>query len=104
MPSLTLHQLFDLRTSSSLRNRTAAACWRAAQAVFSEDPQAANHTNRLAWARRVLEDDGEGAEVLRVFRALLSSEAVQAAGEAATDAEIQTAVDTLVTVLAGSEP
>ena len=101
MPSLTLHQLFDLRTSSSLRNRVAAACWKAAQAVFNEDPQAPNHTNRLAWARRVLEDDGEGAEVLRVFRALLTSTAIQAAGEAATDADIQSAVDGLVNVFAG---
>ena len=101
MPSLTLHQLFDLRTSSSLRNRVAAACWTAAQAVFNEDSQTANHANRVAWACRVLEDDGGGAEVLRVFRAVLMNAAVQAAGDSATDADIQAAVDALVNVFAG---
>ncbi len=101
MPTLTLSQLFDLRRSSSLRNRVAAACWKAAQDVFCEDPQKANHINRLAWARRVLGDDGDGVEVAKIFRAALMNASVQAAGEAAGDADVQNAVNGLIDVFAG---
>ncbi len=97
---MTLIDNFNLRASDVLRNRIAAACWNAAEQVRNEDAATDNHTDRLAWARRVFTDPGDGPEVLRVFRAVLMNPTVQSAGEAATDEDIQSAVTGLVDLFA----
>lgn len=90
----TLEQLFDLRTLSALRNRVAAAGWNEAKTIFLEDAATAHHAERIAWAVKMLRDNGGGAEVEQIFRALCVM--LQDTGESSTDAQIQTAVGQVV--------
>ena len=97
---MTLVDNFNLRASDSLRNRIVAACWIAAEGIRNEDAATENHANRLAWARRVFADPGDGPDLLKVFRAVLMNSTIRAAGEAATDNDIQSAVNGLVDLFA----
>ena len=90
----TLEALFDLRTLSVLRNRVAAAGWNEAKNIFLEDGATAHHTERITWAVKMLRDNGGGAEVEQVFRALCVM--LQDTGKNSTDTEIQTAVGQVV--------
>lgn len=90
----TLEQLFDLRNSSVLRNRVAAAGWNEAKDIFLEVDTTAHHTERIAWAVMMLRDNGGGSEIEQVFRALCVL--LQDTGESSTDAQIQTAVGQVV--------
>lgn len=88
-----LEATFARRSDTSLRNRTAAACWNEAKAVFLEDDATAAHAERLAWARSVLSDTGEGPEIRKVFRAVV---VLMQDNPAPSDAEIQSAVASVV--------
>ena len=90
----TLEQLFDLRNSSALRNRVAAAGWNEAKDIFLEDGATAHHAERVIWAVEMLRDNGSGAKVEQVFRAVCVL--LQDDGEAATGTQIQTAVGQVV--------
>ena len=91
---VTLDELFELRNSSALRNRVAAAGWNESKNIFLEDGAAAHHADRVTWAVKMLRDSGEGAEVEQVFRAVCVL--LQDTGETSTDIQIQTAVGQVV--------
>ena len=92
--AIALPALFDLMNSSLLRNRTAAACWNEAELIVREAESVTNHAERLAWARLALPDRGNGPAVREVFPAVVVL--IQDDGEAATDAQVQGAVHTVV--------
>ncbi len=97
----TLQELFDLRNNSALRNRVVAACWEAARAIFIESEGTSLHAERLAWAVRAFQDNGEGAAIMQVSRA--ASVLLQDDGEAATDSAVQVAVDAIIDKFAAAE-
>ena len=88
----TLQELFELRSSSELRNRVAAAGWREAKAIFTESESVPNHAERLIWAVRILRDVGDGGHVNEVFKAVI----VLLESDNVTDAQIETAVSQVV--------
>lgn len=80
--------------NGSLAQRMTVAVAAAAQAVFAEDAQTANHAARLAWAQTAITDPiGMGKKMVW---GVLADPAIQAAGVGATDAQIQTSVNALV--------
>ena len=90
---MTLYDdIYALRGSSNISNRVCVALVKAAQDIFDEAPATPNHANRLTWANDMLVTTGS-AEAQRFMWAVLSDTDVRQAGEAATDAQIQSAVD-----------
>ena len=96
----TLAEIFALRGCSALRNRTAAACWKAAGDILNEAPETANHANRVTWAKAAMADNGEGAVVMQMFRSVCSNATIQGVGDAATDNDIQYVVNAVVNLFA----
>lgn len=96
----TYTELFDLQRNDALRNRVTVACTIAAETIRAENPATANHANRLKWAKGVFENPGgEGAKMLMAL--LASNNALTVAQITnATDAAIQTGVNTAVDVFA----
>lgn len=89
----TLQELFEMRHSSELRNKVAAAGWNAAKDIFTEEITVPNHVERLIWAVRALRDHGEGQMIGDIFKAaivLLQDNA------SPTDVQIQTAVGQVI--------
>jgi len=50
----TLQELFNYRTNGALKEKVAAACWKAAKTIFLEADTVLNHAERLKWAVRAL--------------------------------------------------
>lgn len=97
----TLSEVWNLRyTSTSLRNRTAAAIAQASQYILIEAPEYPNHTQRLSWAKRALTD--ANAEAERFMWAVCGNATIQASGDAATDNDIQYVVDSNIDAFAGA--
>jgi hypothetical protein len=95
----TLLELYNLRfTSQNLKNRTVAAIAKAAQDVLNEDAGTANHAARVAWASAALADTPTMAE--RMMWGMLANATIAAAGDAATDNDIQFVVNSLVDTFA----
>lgn len=46
----TLRYIYELRKQPVLINATTSACMTAAENILNEDPQTANHDNRILWA------------------------------------------------------
>ena len=89
----TLQELFDMRNSSELRNKVAAAGWNAAKDIFTENEATINHAERLVWAVKALRDHGDGETISDIFKAaivLLQDNANP------TDIQIQTAVEQVI--------
>ena len=90
---MTLYDdIYALRGSSNISNRVCVALIKASRDIYDEDLGTTNHANRLVWADSVMTTDGS-AEAQRFMWAVLSDTAVRTAGEAATDPQIQSAVD-----------
>jgi hypothetical protein len=49
---MSLQSLYELRNQPVLRYATTAACINASEDILNEDPQTANHANRVIWANR----------------------------------------------------
>lgn len=84
------------KSNSPLRNRVGVAMRVAAQTIRSEDDLTENHANRLVWARdvtigRITVADGMLDEVI-----IANKDATPEQISGASDATIQTAVDTAV--------
>ena len=96
----TLTELFDLRNDATLRNRVAAACDIAAEAIRTEDAGTANHANRLKWAKAVLQQPFESASAM--LRAVLAAnvQLTEAQLVSAPDAALQGAVNNAVNLFA----
>lgn len=95
-------ELYNLQRSTVLANRFEIAAQRQAVAVFAEDPGTANHAERRALAVKVLTNPATAATYGELFKrvALVANATIEAQGEAATDAQITTAVTGLWTALA----
>lgn len=98
----TYQDLSVLRTDSSLLSRFLVAVEMAAMQIVHEDVATANHTARLAWATKaVLQADPQSrqyaATILRM--AVMENATLQAAGEAATDSDVQFIVNSYITTL-----
>lgn len=97
----TYSELFGLQSSGDLRNRVAVAVIVAADAIRTETPPT-NSTQRLAWAEQAfLNPVGKSEQVLWAVLAA-NKDATVANIESASDAALQTNVDAVVDVLAGS--
>ena len=95
-------ELYNLQRSSTLANRFEIAAQLQAILVFNESTGTANHTERRALAVKVLTNPTTAAVYGELFKrvALVSNATIQDQGEAATDAQITTAVSALWTALA----
>jgi hypothetical protein len=96
----TYNEIYNMRYhDSDFKNRVVVACVVAAKDIFNEDPGTTNHTNRLAWATKVI--DGAPGQAERMLWGLVSDTTIQANGDASTDGQIQTAVNSLIDFFAG---
>lgn len=97
----TYSELYDIATTdSALRNKVTVACLVAADGIRAEIDTTPNHTNRLIWAKRTLENpERVGAEMMPAVLAQ-NKAATVAAITGATDATIQTAVDAAINLFA----
>lgn len=89
---LTLYQLAS--DNSPNRSKVAAAVAIAAVTILTEDVNTVSHAARLAWAQKALLEPNDMAT--KMIWGVLSDANVQAAGANASDAVIQTSVNTLV--------
>jgi len=48
----TLQELFNYRMNGALKEKVAAACWKAAKVIFLEADTVLNHAEKLKWAVR----------------------------------------------------
>jgi len=96
----TYEELYSLWHESSLKNRVTVAAIVAAETIQGEDPAIPNHANRLIWAKATLENPMSVADA--VFRLVLAAnkDATTEAILKASDASIQSAVDTAVDMFA----
>ncbi len=95
-------ELYNLRNHDVLQHKIAVAVVIAADAIRQEDDQTVNHANRLLWARAAFSDPGTiSRHVLWALLAAHKDASVETI-TGASDAVIQTAVDNVVDVFAGS--
>ena len=96
----TYINLWKISEDSAFRQKVQAACGIAATNIVLEAPATANHAARLVWAKQALQNiERTGEDVLWAALATFAADS-QAVINAKTDAEIQTAVNAIVTGLA----
>ena len=86
--------LFDLATDSVFHKRIRFALLKAAYDIKNEAETVPNHIERLRWAVKIL--NNEPIDLGRVAIGVLLNPAIGNAGSAATDADIQFQVNSLV--------
>jgi len=87
-------------TTNDLHKKVARAIDKAARDVINEDEGTANHSIRLAWAKWMRADpDRVVAEAHRAMLHVLDNATVAAAGNTATDNDVQFVVNGLVNTL-----
>ena len=88
-------------TTNDLHKKVARAVDVAARAVVNEDPGTANHSIRIVWAKWMRADpDRVVGEAHRAMLHVLDNATVAAAGNTATDNDVQFVVNGLVDTLA----
>ena len=96
----TLNEIYNnifSDSASELRNRCMASVLKSAAYVLIEAPETANHANRLAWARATLASEATlKAAAEKMYIGLASNATIQAAGNAASDNDIDWVVATLL--------
>lgn len=80
--------------NSTLRKKIAVALHKAATDIAVEDPQTANHPQRLAWARRVISDPVGWSE--KAVWTVMQNATIAAAPATATDNDVQFVVNSNV--------
>lgn len=87
----TYQELHILRTHSGLLSRFVVAVEIAASQIVSEDPQTENHAARMDWAKRALLQDAKSQYYATIILRLAVAEngALQEAGPAASDNDVQ---------------
>ncbi len=98
----TYTELYALQANDDeLLHKVAVATWLAADVVRAEDVATTNHTNRVAWAGRVL--NGGLSHAQQMLRAVLAANAglTVAAITGATDVAIQSKVNDAIDLVAG---
>lgn len=89
-----------INEGGAFADKVKAQCIKTALAVAFEDPQTANHANRLKWAKSALEDpNGVYQSVMRYVIAANASETL-AAITGLSDSSIQDHVNASLAVLA----
>ncbi len=97
----TYLELYDLQNDNELLHTIAVAVAVAAEAVRTEDAATANHAARLVWAREAFANPvSVGRQALWAVLAVNKDNTV-AHILGATDAQVQTAVDDVVDLMAG---
>ena len=89
----TLEALFNARNDTALQNRVSGACLNFSKDILLEVDTTPHHAERMIWAIEVLDDNGEGPPIKRVFRSV--TVVVQDNADP-NDAEIQAAVEAIV--------
>jgi len=79
---------------STLRKKITVAVQKAATDIVNEDPQTAQHSQRLAWARAVLRDPVVWSG--KVVWVILQNPTIAAAPASATDNDVQFVVNSNV--------
>jgi len=96
----TLTEIATLLNDPGLNDKCKSACLIAAQAIQVEAAGTTNHANRLKWAKKVFTDPvSAGTDLLRAVLAA-NNTAPLASIQAATDSQIQTAVNAAVDTFA----
>lgn len=87
--------------TNDLHKKANRAIDKAARDVINEDPGTTNHANRLVWAVHIRKSiDNMQAMTRRWMVAVLDNATVAAAGNAATDNDVQFVVNALVDTMA----
>jgi hypothetical protein len=97
---MALIDQYNLAYSGNLPKRVCAACWTAAVNILNEDAGTANHANRVLWAKAALQEAVSGTMVKRITVDCAQNASIAAAGEAATDNDIQFIVNSRAGVYA----
>lgn len=86
--------------AQSLKDKIRVACVIAAEQIRTEDVGVANHANRLVWAKSVFENPS--VQVERMLWAVLAQNKTLTTAQitGASDAAVQSAVDSAVNVFA----
>jgi hypothetical protein len=91
---MTYEESANLMNDFDFRGRIKVSCLTFADYIFGEEPTVPAHQTRLKWAQGVfLQPD---AAALQIQPAVVMDSAVQAAGSAIADPELQSAVETTV--------
>jgi hypothetical protein len=85
---------------TTLLNRVTIACIVAAETIRGENIGTANHDNRFIWAKEAFQDPTGKAREMLPFLLATNKDTAVASIISATDAVIQTAVDTSINVFA----
>lgn len=93
-------ELFDLATDATFHKRIRFALLKSAYDIKNEAASVPNHTERLLWAIRIL--NNEPLDLGHVAIGVLLNPAIGNAGSAATDADIQFQVNSLIPDLVGA--
>lgn len=92
MALVDIHNLIN--GAPILRQRFLAARVEACWDILNENPATENHTNRMAWAKSIL--DNYDAHAQEEYTRFLSNTTIQASGEDSTDNDIQFVVNSMV--------
>ena len=91
--------------TNDLHKKVARAIDKAARDVINEDPGTENHASRILWAKKVRKNpDIMITEAHRGMMYVLDNATVSAAGNAATDNDVQFVVNGIVDTLAEGSP
>jgi hypothetical protein len=98
----TLAEIYALKnTGSILFHRFVGGCIEAAWDIINESDQTANHTNRLAFAKKVIADPV--AVTMKYYLYFLSNATIQMSGEGSTDNDIQFVVNSFIDIVSNLE-
>lgn len=86
--------IYSLRTSANLHHRVVVAVVSCVATILSESAGTARHAERVTWAYWALANPSIAAEQL--LWGVLTDAAIATAGEAATDAQLQSRVNAIV--------
>jgi hypothetical protein len=92
--ALTYQDSADLMRDPTFNSRIKVACLQFADYISGEAPTTPAHKTRVKWAQTVM-DSPDGA-ASRIVSIVVMDPKVQSDGEAITDADLQTAVETAV--------
>ena len=91
--------------TNDLHKKVARGLDKAARDIINEDPGTENHVNRIRWAKGIRKNpDTVIGEAHRAMVYILDNATVAAAGNAATDNDVQYVVNGIVDTLAEGAP
>lgn len=91
---------YALTENGTFQRRLQMALWIAAVDVLNEDAGTTNHTARATWAGKALKGPQDSDVLRRVSIRCSANASIGAAGEQASDSDIQFVVNSLVDELA----